>query len=611
MTPVLGPHHIALLQRALGALQSGQAALAERMVRDLGDPARQHPDALYIFASARAGQGDKAGARAGYEAALRVAGTNPQLWNAYGNHLHDMGLAMDGMRALQRAVSLQPAYGEGWINLAIVAIDAGDFDIADDALNRAARLMPPRHPRLSSIRGALNSARGRYEEAAAAYRDVLIQTPDDLRARHNLATALRSVDRPVEALDIIDGAIAVGVTAPQSLTLRAHLLAELGRFDEAVIQYRAVLDLHPDYLDAQDTYARLLPQIGRQEEAMDAYDRALVQHPTHMPLLLSAITVAKDLRQPERALGLLDRAASLISDQEELAVARMQALDMAGRSGEAIDMGLRLAETDPVRPGLQVQLAQMLLASGDVVRAERHATTATRQRPFEQKAWALLTVIWRLLNDEREHWLAGYDSIVTTLDIGTPPGWSDQASFLADLSTTLDELHVTTAHPADQTLRGGTQTRGELFDRRRRPAIMALQQQLKLCVEDSLSSLPREANHPFLSRRTDHIRFAGAWSVRLHASGHHVQHYHPQGWLSSAFYVALPDTVGLEAEDHAGSLLLGCPEDALGLPDLEPRRIIRPQPGRLALFPSYVWHGTAPFSGEQPRLTVAFDALPA
>ncbi|HUL47329.1 MAG TPA: putative 2OG-Fe(II) oxygenase [Steroidobacteraceae bacterium] len=29
------------------------------------------------------------------------------------------------------------------------------------------------------------------------------------------------------------------------------------------------------------------------------------------------------------------------------------------------------------------------------------------------------------------------------------------------------------------------------------------------------------------------------------------------------------------------------------------------------LFPSYFWHGTVPFASEQPRLTVAFDVVPA
>jgi hypothetical protein len=37
---------------------------------------------------------------------------------------------------------------------------------------------------------------------------------------------------------------------------------------------------------------------------------------------------------------------------------------------------------------------------------------------------------------------------------------------------------------------------------------------------------------------------------------------------------------------------------------------VTPVPGRLAIFPSYVWHGTAPFESAAARLTVAFDALP-
>ena len=37
---------------------------------------------------------------------------------------------------------------------------------------------------------------------------------------------------------------------------------------------------------------------------------------------------------------------------------------------------------------------------------------------------------------------------------------------------------------------------------------------------------------------------------------------------------------------------------------------MRPKPGRLALFPSYMWHGTVPFTTDESRLTIAFDAVP-
>ena len=39
-----------------------------------------------------------------------------------------------------------------------------------------------------------------------------------------------------------------------------------------------------------------------------------------------------------------------------------------------------------------------------------------------------------------------------------------------------------------------------------------------------------------------------------------------------------------------------------------PEHFIQPRAGRLVLFPSYLWHGTTPIHGSEPRMTVAFDA---
>ena len=91
--------------------------------------------------------------------------------------------------------------------------------------------------------------------------------------------------------------------------------------------------------------------------------------------------------------------------------------------------------------------------------------------------------------------------------------------------------------------------------------------------------------------------------MRLKGRGFHANHVHPAGWISSALYVVLPPDVG---QEEAGYLTLGDPR-APTLPiDIPPFRTVEPKPGRLALFPSYMWHGTRPFS-EGERLTVAFD----
>jgi hypothetical protein len=39
--------------------------------------------------------------------------------------------------------------------------------------------------------------------------------------------------------------------------------------------------------------------------------------------------------------------------------------------------------------------------------------------------------------------------------------------------------------------------------------------------------------------------------------------------------------------------------------------VLKPEPGLLVLFPSWLWHGTRPFHGNGTRLTIAFDLVPA
>jgi hypothetical protein len=183
-------------------------------------------------------------------------------------------------------------------------------------------------------------------------------------------------------------------------------------------------------------------------------------------------------------------------------------------------------------------------------------------------------------------------------------------SFLENLRATLEPMHQAGREPLQQSLRSGSQTPGKLFGRDL-PAIRDARDALRRAVEGWIATLPDDPSHPFLSRKAPSVRFSGSWSVRLWSSGRHVNHIHPEGWMSSAFYVALPPSLGTTQRDgrQAGYIQFGQPPDELEL-DLPPRRVVQPKPGRLALFPSYFWHGTVPFEDDAPRLTIAFDMVP-
>ena len=430
----------------------------------------------------------------------------------------------------------------------------------------------------------------------AALQAQLAASPSDRIARHNLAVELRKCGRLDEALVEIERAWNDGLKLAETATMRGHLLADVGRFDEALAAYREAVRVKPELIEPHTTMASLLPQLGRGSEALDSLRDALLRAPHAAALWVEAMAVARGHQLWDQLLDLAAQAQARFGTDTMIEAFVANALTAQGRDDEAlarIDAALVL---EPTYPPAHTIRAHILLKKGDPAGAVAAAEQAARLLPKDQSSWALLGVAWRLLNDEREHWLCDYDNLVMPIDLGLDPR----------LLGVLEERHQLAAHPADQSLRGGTQTRGNLFEADD-PVIGGLARATKAAIEQRIAALLPDPAHPFLSRMTRSVSFPTSWSVRLASSGFHISHIHPAGWLSSAYYVSLPPEVA--AGEGQGALAFGVPDAALGL-DLAPRRVVQPQEGHLVLFPSYLWHGTTPFESAAPRVTVAFDSLP-
>lgn len=599
MSRPLSPVELRSLQTIHAQLQAGDALGAVDRFDALPADVQEHPNGLFLRALVLQAFGRGAEARETFETALELTPHHAGLWNSYGNLLDDLGEGDKAVAALQKATELKPEHNDGWINLGIVATNAGRFDVAEAALARAIRAAPAVARGWAAL-GLLERQRGNAETAAEVYRRAIAIDAEDVRTRHNLVALLREQDRAQEALEEAENAMRQGPVPPETGTLRAHLLADLGRHEEAAAEYRNIVSQVPEQIDAHETLALLLPQLGMGPQALDTYRPALRARPDSPALWGSALRLAFAVRDYVQLAAWGQEAEALIGPHPEVRIARAAALSRFGNQHRAIDLLRQVLAEQPDHAPAHQHLAHCLVAAGDPKTAEAHALRATEIDPIDQTPWALLTVIWRLLDDPREAWLADYERLVMPVDLDAAPGFFDE------LAVRLTEMHTMREHPAEQSLRGGTQTRGNLFDRKD-PLIQRLIAQIRSGVQQRLRDLPDDPGHPFLSRKTGGIDFAGSWSVRLRSEGFHINHIHQKGWMSSALYVSLPPEVGQGA---AGVLNFGIPDAALGL-DLPARRMERPKVGRLVVFPSYFWHGTLPFESEQPRLTVAFDALPA
>lgn len=604
----LSTHDMHVLNRVQALIDVGRIVDANREIVSISPTGSSHPDVLFIAARLLLAQGRLADARRALEGAIQLVPNNPHYWTALASLLDDVGEIDQAIAAYRNAASAAPRDPDFRINLAIATAAAGRTQEAETALGEAERLTPD-SARLWSVRGSDALTAGDPRQAESHLRRSLASDPQEKVARYNLAVALRQLDRPNEALEQIDLALASGQTRAEAHTLRAHLLADIGRFDDAINQYESVVSRYPTYIDAQNSLSRLLPELGRPAEALAHYRAALQATPGDRNLLRSALLAAKELKDASQLIDWSKTAIAQFGPDPEFLLAHAIGLGLDGQHGAAISEFTALADRHPDNVGVSNHIVPSCLAVGDWATAERWASRSAELSPHDLSGWAWLSIIWRLRGDPREAWLADYERLVMPIALEPPPGFATTPDFLARLDEVLTGLHRALAHPADQSLRNGTQTRGNLFDRRI-DEIQLLATTLKAQIERRLQSLPKDADHPFLGRVGEgRIAFAASWSVRLASCGFHINHLHPTGWLSSAFYVSLPREVE-QSGSNAGALTFGVPDSSLGLA-ISPRRIIKPLAGALVLFPSYFWHGTIPFESQEPRLTVAFDTQPS
>jgi len=89
-----------------------------------------------------------------------------------------------------------------------------------------------------------------------------------------------------------------------------------------------------------------------------------------------------------------------------------------------------------------------------------------------------------------------------------------------------------------------------------------------------------------------------AWAMVNRSGSHHPRHQHRIAILSGVYYVAAG------SQDALTPTVFECPCD--GRPKQQEMEV-EPHPGRLVVCRGETWHRLPPYTGELPRVTIAFD----
>jgi tetratricopeptide (TPR) repeat protein len=524
------------------------------------------------------------------------------------------GRPAEAEQLLRRSLVLRPKQPHVQLHLGRILAEAGRLQEAVDLLQAAVKAQPD----LTDAFIVLAQVQFEMNDLGAAemnYRSALALAPDSPMALLGLGILLNKTRRPADAESLLHVAARNTARPPswQAKIARARALAlDLqNKREEAVAAWRRAVALDPADAEAHRELNALLYRMGRVGEFLSSYDEAAQTLPPSRAergaLLLQKAGLLIEAERFAEARDCFARLAKMApgsaGPQNGLgaAYAGLRQLDQAIGAYEN-SLSLRPDDT-----ATKVRLACVLLQAGEARRALSLTEEAVLRVPLDQAALAVHELALRANSDPRAGCLADYERHIQIFDLEPPPGFSSMAEFNLRLNAHLDTMHTDRREHVDQSLRHGTQSAPSLLEDRN-TLLAALRRSLEEAIGTYISRMSRDdGSHPLNGRRREGFAFAGSWSSRLHDRGFHANHVHPQGWISSCYYVAVPD-ITRDTSARQGWIKFGEPSFDIGMQTV--CRAVQPVPGRLVLFPSYMWHGTIPFHAATARTTIAFDVAP-
>jgi len=248
---------------------------------------------------------------------------------------------------------------------------------------------------------------GAVDEAAACYRQILADDPNNTDAIFNLAALLAAQGQSEAALKLYEQMLESHSDDADTLNNFGNLLQSLGRDGDAEASYRKAIAAEPFQATAHANLGNLLVNLGRTEEAISCYQEALTLDPFDASAHNNMGTALVSQRQPEQARHHFEQA---IRRDPGLAEAFRNLGNLALTAGDfdTAEPALRRAiELAPQWGTAHMNLALLLDRKHASEEAELHFRQACELDPYLVEGWQGLAILLQRLNRFDE----AYDAI--------------------------------------------------------------------------------------------------------------------------------------------------------------------------------------------------------
>ena len=305
----------------------------------------------------------------------------PEAYVELGRYYGYVGEPALAKATFERWTNRNPDDADMLINAGLTLFDASDFAEAYAFFEKAVEAATEEEQRsgASTFRANALDMLGRYDEAVAAYEDVIAETPEWWEAHANLgicharngnmgraeaafrrgledcpgspeirdelAAHLLAQDKDLEeALKLSEEAVALGRDEIRHLLTLGEVKLALGDDEGTAEAYRAVLALDPDNPDAHLELGILHDRRGERQEAEEHFVESLKSDPGNPRALYSYASIYYAADDLETAEEILERAVAADATYSPALSALASIRARRGDYGDALDFIERAVE---------------------------------------------------------------------------------------------------------------------------------------------------------------------------------------------------------------------------------------------------------------------------
>jgi Flp pilus assembly protein TadD len=235
---------------------------------------------------------------------------------------------------LRKAVEVQPAAEEHYLDFAALCLAHGSLDIAKEIVDIGLEKIPT-SARLYSMRGIIQAQHGKYEEASRDFEQANRLSPETSYGSLGLSVLRAESKQPQEAARLLREKLS---RAPDDPTLN-YLLADIllnqpgtttaGDLTEAKSVLLRSIRAKPDFSSAHALLGKLYRREGDKARAIEEFKTALAHDPQNRVALNQIVTALREANRVDEAASYsrrlrrtLEQEISSDADQTRLRIVR-------------------------------------------------------------------------------------------------------------------------------------------------------------------------------------------------------------------------------------------------------------------------------------------------